>query len=374
MLKIGLNARFLTEPFTGIGQYTRHLVRAMAELAPEHDYFLFTPELVDLPLPSNCHQIRVAEKAYQSDSLRKAHWEQILLPAELEKHKIDLAHFLYPSNPNRKLSIPVVVTVHDVIPWRLKEYRKRWRSKLYHLHAKRALKKADHLLTVSDFSKSEIIDLFKIDVQKIAVTPLAPPPVEAELRLPDLPLRRHYFLYVGGFDERKNVPRLMEAFQKHIAPVYPIDLILTGGKHRGLEALIHDRHCKKVADKYRLENKGKIIFTSPLDSHELMGLYQQALALVNVSHYEGFNLPLIEAMSAGIPVITSDLKVHREVTGGHALFVDPMNIDSIGNGLHQLVNDPLMQKELSRQGLSHSKNFSWEKTAKETLYVYDLYT
>ena len=115
-MKIGINARFLAHPFTGIGQYTKSLVTKLAELAPENEYFLFTPEFVDINFPENCKQIRVVEKDYASASLKKANWEHKLVPAEMEKLKIDLAHFPYPSNPRRKLGIPTIVTVHDVIP------------------------------------------------------------------------------------------------------------------------------------------------------------------------------------------------------------------------------------------------------------------
>ncbi len=372
-MRIGINARFLVHPYTGIGQYTRSLIPEMARLEPENEFYLFTPELVDINLPSNCHQIRVAEKPQRSASLQKAHWEHVLLPKEMEKMKLDLVHFLYPSNPRRKLSMPTIVTVHDVIPWKLKSYRKKMRSKVYHLNARLALKKADHIITVSHFSKSEIIKHLKLKEKNITVTPLASPSADDQLRFPDLQLRRKYFLYVGGYDERKNVPQLIRAYEKHIAPTYPIDLILVGGKHLGFEELITNEFTERVAGKFPLKRKGNVVFTEALDQNELLCLYKQALALVHVSTYEGFNLALVEAMSAGIPIIASDIPIHHEVTDDHALFVDPNSVDSIGNGMHQLVNDPVLQKKLAKDGLERSKNFSWQKTAEETLYVYTLF-
>ncbi len=374
MLKIGLNARFLVHPFTGIGQYTRHLITAMAEVAPQNEYFLFTPELVDFPFPENCHQIRLAEKKFSSNSLKKAHWEQILLPAEMEKFKLNMVHYLYPSNPRKKLPWPTVVTIHDAIPWVLKSYQKRWRSKAYYLNAKLALKKIDHFITVSDFSKQEIINYLKLKESKINVIPLASAPDQKELKLPDLTLRRPYFLYVGGYDERKNVPLLIDAYQKHIAPYYKIDLILVGGKNRGLDFMVNNRYSEKVANKYCLKIKGRVVFTGSLGESELKGLYDQAIALVHPSLYEGFNLPLIEAMSVGTPVIASDIPIHHEVTGERALFFNPDHIDSAGLAMHQFIHDKSLQKHLKIEGINHAKQFSWQKTAEETLYVYDLYT
>jgi len=315
----------------------------------------------------------VAEKDYRSESIRQAHWEHVLVPKEMERFEVDLAHFLYPSNPRRRLPMPTVVTVHDVIPWRLPAYRKKVRSKLYHLNARLALKKADHLITVSEFSKQEILKLFKIKSTNITVIPLASPFSQEQASCPTLDLRRAYLLYSGGYDDRKNVPHLIQAYQKYIAPHYKIDLILVGGKNKDLESYVTDEFLEKVAGKYLLKPKGKVIFTEPLSSNELFCLYQKALALVHVSHYEGFNLNLVEAMTAGIPIIASDLPVHHEVTGDAALFVDPNSVDSIGIGIHQLIHDKALQRQLAEKGAARAKDFSWEKAAEETLYVYGLF-
>lgn len=372
-MRIGINARFLAQPFTGIGQYTRSLIPALARAEQKNEYFLFVPELVDINLPENCHQIRVTEKPYKSASLRKAHWEHIIVPQEMEKMGMNLTHFLYPANPRRKMKMPAVVTVHDIIPWRLRAYRRRIRSKIYYFNARLALKKADHIITVSEFSKSEIIKYLKIKEKNISVTYNAPPVFDEKITFPDLNLRRKYFLYVGGYDERKNVPNLIQAYQKHIAPTYPIDLIMVGGKGRGLEELITDEYCERVAEKYKIKIKGNVIFTDNLDQNDLMCLYRQALALVHASCYEGFNLPLAEAMSAGIPIIASDIPVNHEVTNDNAVFINPDDINSIGNGMHQLINDPKLQRELKLAGKKRAEDFSWEKTAEKTLEVYNLF-
>ncbi len=372
-MKIGINARFLTLPFTGIGQYTRSLVRAMAKLKPENEFVLFTPELVDLDLPSNCKQIRVAEKPYSSASLRKANWEHVLVPREMERFGINLAHFPYPCNPWRKLPFPTIVTVHDVIPWKLPEYRERIRSKLYHLYSRLALKKADQIITVSDFSKREIVKILKLNEKKVTVIPEASPITDSPADFPELSLRRKFFLYVGGYDPRKNVPLLIQAYQKFISHLYPIDLILAGGKGKGLEAFVTDEHRHRVDGKYLIKPKGRVIFTDTVPQNELNCLYRQALALVHISNYEGFNLALVEAMSAGIPIICSDIPVHHEVTRDIALFVDPKSLNDVGNAMHRLVHDTALQKSLAKRGLEESKNFTWEKAAEETLYVYSLF-
>ena len=150
-MRIGINARFLTAPYTGIGQYTYHLLGGLSEIDQENEYFLFTPELVSLDLPNRFHQVRVPEGKSRSASIRKADWEHNLVPQEMEKAGVDLAHFLYPANPRRRLPFPTLVTIHDAIPWVLSSYNRRLRSKLYHFYVKLALKKVDHFLTVSEF-------------------------------------------------------------------------------------------------------------------------------------------------------------------------------------------------------------------------------
>ncbi|MBN1258986.1 glycosyltransferase family 4 protein, partial [Candidatus Peregrinibacteria bacterium] len=215
--------------------------------------------------------------------------------------------------------------------------------------------------------------LLKLKEKDISVIPLAPPSQEGEPVAPDMPLRRPYLLYVGGYDERKNVPALMEAFQKHIANHYSIDLILVGAKGRGLETWLTDRYQERVAGKIPVKPKGGIIFTPPLAPAELSALYRQATALTHVSYYEGFNLPLVEAMSHGIPIVAADIPVNREVTAQNAVFVDPFSIDSIGLGIHEFLNHKSLQKDLKEKSLARAGHFSWKKCAEETLYVYNLF-
>jgi len=373
-MKIGINARFLPQPYTGIGKYSYNLLSALAQLDEENEYFLFTHQLVDFPLPENFKQIRVPEKDYASASLRKAHWEYNLIPKEMKKWGIDLAHFLYPSNPLKKLGIPTIVTVHDMIPWRLPEYNRHLRSKLYHLHAKWALKRADHIITVSEFSKGEIMDLAKIRDKNLSVTLLAPPITHYDDIPPGLKLRRKFLLYVGGYDSRKNIPMLMIAYQKFIANYYPIDLILVGGKGKGLEDFVTDEFTEKVADRFPVKPKGKIIFTQSLQDTELCALYRQALALVHPSSYEGFNLPLVEAMKHSLPLVISDIPVHHEVAGDAGFYVNPKSEDTFGIGLHEFLNDSVIQKELAKSAALRIKKFDWSQAAQQTLDVYNLFT
>lgn len=370
-MKIGINARFLTKPYTGIGKYTTHLLKALAKCDFKNEYLLFTPELVDLKLPGNFKQVRVPESDSRSASIRKFNWENKRLPAEFEKWKVDLVHFLYPSNPKKKLPVPVIVTVHDAIPWKLKVYRQRLRSKFYHFYAKLALKKADHLITVSQFSMNEVRSAVQLKEKPFSVIPLAAPLLETDNIPQKVNLRRKFLLYVGGYDLRKNVPLLLVAYQKFIANQYPIDLILVNGNDRGLEHFITDRFKEKVAGCYPVKAKGKIIFTGSLPDEELATLYKKAMALVHPSIYEGFNLPLVEAMENDLPMLVSDIPVNREVAQNAAFYADPKDEDTFGLALHEFLNNPTLCRDLVEHAKIRRKDFSWAQTAKKTLEIYE---
>ncbi len=370
-MRIGINARFLCHPHTGIGQYTRRLLEALSRLDSQNEYLLFTPKLSTLALGENFRQIRIPERRSFSAALRKADWEYRLLPGEAKKLQLQLLHFPYPSRPLFGLGVPTLVTVHDVIPWVLPEHRSRLRSRLLHAYVAQALKGADHLLTVSEFSKGEMLELFSLPSSSVTVTPLAP-------TLPKTPLpqalssrlRRPFLLYVGGYDLRKNVPLLMEAYQKFVANHHALDLVLVGAQGKGLEAFLTSAHQQKIAGRFPLRPKGQIVLTPPLSSQELACLYSQAKAFVHASFYEGFNLPLADALQAGIPAVVSDLPVHREVAGDAAHFASLESVDSFGLALHEFLNAPGLAQSLSRQAKARAAEFSWEACARKTLEAY----
>jgi glycosyltransferase involved in cell wall biosynthesis len=165
----------------------------------------------------------------------------------------------------------------------------------------------------------------------------------------------------------------MVAYQKFIANYYNIDLILVGAKGKGLEDFITEEFTEKVAGQISVKPKGKIIFTESLQDSELAALYKQALALVHPSSYEGFNLPLVEAMKHSTPLVISDIPVHREVAGEAGFYVDPSSEDSFGIGLHEFLNSASLQKTLAENAALRIKDFDWKRAAQQTLDVYNLF-
>ncbi len=390
MTTIGVNARFLTRPYTGIGIHTSYLFAALAKQNPDVRFLLAVPHApshaVYAGLPANAEIQIVSEKFPGSSGLKKTFWEQFQLPAFFRKKKVDLMHFPYPSNPWFKPKIPVCVTVHDTIPWELPAYHKSWLTRLYQNRAKNALKKADHIFTVSLASKQQILHLLPILKNKISISYNAPPPIFQQQFSPQLKqqiLKKYslaenepYFLYVGGFDERKNVRTLVEVFAREIAPHFKIDLLLAGGKTLdGSLYAGYDELTETVEEISRNKNRhvarqGKIRPIGFVAEDDLPVLYQSAFAFINLSTFEGCNLPLLEAAVSGTPIITSSLAVHHEFVDGYAAFVPPLDRQKLTETLHKFLTDSDFYHHAHTKIKNYRCPFSWEKTAKNVFEVY----
>ncbi|MFO0780290.1 MAG: glycosyltransferase family 1 protein [Candidatus Gracilibacteria bacterium] len=376
-MKIGVNARFLTKPYTGIGQHTRQLFEAMARLEPNAQFLLVTPDAHDCPMPDNVKTVVLPERFPGTAGMKKTYWEQRQLPKFFQEQQVDLVHFPYPSNPWQGFSKPVFVTVHDTFPWDSEAYRRSITTRLYQDSCRFAIKKADGIFTVSQASRDDIVRLCNVPRERVTLSYNAPAPHFSKRYSPEdrkvilqkygLHPGRRYFFYVGGFDERKNVSTLVKAFQQHIALRYDVDLVLAGGKlvndalYASFDHLLHPQNSG---------HPGKIVTTGFVDENDLGALYQSALALVNVSTREGCNLPLLESLASGTPVITSDLPVHHEMVGQHAVYVPPMDAEKLGIHMEQFLKDDHFYEARKAQAQSYVCPFSWEKTAG---HVFDTY-
>lgn len=376
--KIILNARFLAEPYSGIGIYTKNLIQTLAKLDHENEYHIVCHKeqkdtsLRNFTFPKNFHFHLLPEIKRGSKSIKKSTWEIIQLPRFAKKLGVDIVHSTYPNLSSYKSllsSIFHIVTVHDIIPWILPDYTQNILSKLYHRVSKRRSKKADHILTVSDFSKNEIQKFLKIPEHKITVAHNA---VDTDFRK-DLEIKnlkfkiphKRYIVYVGGFDRRKNLSQLVDVFSAHIAPHYEIDLVIVGDK-------LHSNSLYQDGAEKNLENtKGEIVRTGFVTEEEKKELFKNALAFIHLSLYEGFNIPLLEAMHTGTPALVSDIPPHREVAQDAAVFLDVTDEKHMAATLKQFLENAEKQKELGEKGKKRAENFSWEKNARIVLNLYN---
>ena len=359
-MKIGINGRFLSKPYTGIGQYTFNLLNEMAKANPENEYLVLVAENITQKFPKNVRVVLLEEKALKMAGAKKTWWEQIQVLERLKREGVDLAWFPYPANPwsNDWYSgkIKTVVSVHDCIPWTDKRYRSGVLSKMYHAQSKKAVVKADLVLTVSGSSLEEIVNICEVPREKIEVIyndasaayKKTPSKQFFEEILGRFSLKeKEYFLYVGGYDERKNVKSLVEAWQNSGTAT----LVLAGAKVLG----------KKLYRSFDVSSGGGIVKTGFLKEDELNVLYRGALAFVHLSEKEGFNIPILEASNCGAAMILSDIPVHREVAEKAAIFVKDRN-EAVA--AMKKMMDPEIQKDYSQMSKRLARKYDWEKYAK----------
>jgi len=296
-------------------------------------------------------------------------WEQFILPLQVSKYNIDVLHSAGYTAPVI-ISCPSVVTIHDMNYFYYPEDFSRLSALLLKVLVPIAAKRADKVITVSSNSKKDIVKILKVPESKVCVTyeagKIASLPEENVTgKKPGKDYRndKKFILTVSASHPHKNLPRLVEAYNilykkcqiKH-------QLILVGIKGRAHYLLT------KSIKKLSLEER--VRFTGWVSRESLSLLYSNADLFVFPSLFEGFGLPVLEAMSCGVPVITSNYGAMAEVAGDAALLVDPYNINEIAEAMYKVLTDQDLRKNLIKKGLERAKQFSWEKTAKETLEVY----
>ncbi|MFC3880941.1 glycosyltransferase family 4 protein [Algoriphagus namhaensis] len=279
---------------------------------------------------------------------------------EANKFKPDIIHETYFSfdSPIKKKK-PVVVSVYDMIqeifPQLFPEYELTTPEK------KASLERADHIISISEHTKNDLVNLFGIQPDKISVVHLAADTLSQATANDYKEPERPFFLYVGGRRGYKNFKSLLRAFASSELLVKDFDIIAFGGMPFEKEEveLFHELGL----------NENKVRHESGADSY-LAFLYSKAFAFIYPSLYEGFGIPPLEAMVNHCPVISSNTSSMPEVIGDAALFFDPREKEEMKNQMERLVLDSKLRQDLIKKGLSRSENFSWKKTAMETNKVY----
>lgn len=378
-MRIALNGLFLDSPATGTGQYLRELVRAMRTVAPQDEFVFIAPHAdASAPAPLKIHPTRFGQV-----NLAKLEFEQRTFP-RAARHGFDLAHVPH-FGPPLLPSHPTVVTIHDLIPMVLLAYGGSTAVRMYTRLAAAGAKRAHAILTDSHASAQDIERLLAIPREKIHVVHLAAdaryqPPTDRELarvrakhKLPE-----KFVLYLGGFDVRKNVTRVIETWKR---------IQTTDGGRRaaglGLETedskLVIAGKLPESASAFFPDVRGmvaaaglteQVSFVGFVTEEDKPALYGAAEVFLYPSHYEGFGLPPLEAMASGTPVIVSNASSLPEVVGQAGILLAPDDAEGWARALGELVQNEGQRSELSARGLAQARRFSWERTARETLAVY----
>lgn len=342
-MKIALDGMPLASQLTGVGHYTRELARNLAVVAPSDSFTFIEPR-----------------------GVLKKRWWSLGLPLHLLRNSFDLFH-----GTNYEIPLwsrrPTVVTIHDlslllhaeVHEQRLVQ-RARWRLPLM-------AKAASRIITPSNSVKTEVCEAFEVDPDKVAVTPEAPRPAFRRREDPDLLRRlgidRDFILFVGTIEPRKNLRRLVDAFDQLLRTTsLSPKLVIAGGQGWLMDDFATSIKQKGLAD--------RVCLPGYLEDEDLCTLYSSCAAFVYPSLYEGFGLPPLEAMACGAPVITSRIPSLMETVGSAARLVDPNEIDDLARAMIEMLSQDEVRNHYAELGKTHVKKFSWERTANQTLKVY----
>jgi glycosyltransferase involved in cell wall biosynthesis len=293
-------------------------------------------------------------------------WTQIRLWWELLFKSPDVllvpAHTI-PLLPIRK-KIKVIVNVHDVGFRRFPELYKPIQVWYHDLTMRRIKARADLIITISEFSKKEIMELYGVKPEKIKVVYLGFDERRFSLVhendktvLEKYKITQPYLLYVGRLEKKKNIAGMVLAFALAKEKFPELKLVLAGSSGNQFEEI------KKIISDHKLRNE--VIITGYLAEADLPSLYSQAEIFLFPTLYEGFGLPILEAMASGVPVITSNFAPHTEVGGGAAYYADPYSPQALSDAIIKVLADPQLKQSLIEKGLARAKEFSWRQTAEE---------
>ena len=370
MSRYALDARTATDHFPGIGRYVSNLAQAMAVRLGRDERLLI---LIDPRQPSRW---RLPEKPRSQVEHVTVHAspfslrQQWLVPRLLKRYDADVYHSPYYLMPYRP-GVPTMLTIHDLIPQLFPRYVSLQARLIFRLTTTLALRCATQVISVSDATRRDLQEYYSLSSQGITTIPEAASPqfqplpggavteIRRKYRLPE-----SYSLYFGSNKPHKNLTRLVEAWD-HLLTVCSRDtmaLVIAGQwDERYPEA-------KRAATRLGLEQN--IHFLGPVAEDDLPALYNGATVFVFPSLYEGFGLPVVEAMACGCAVVCADAASLPELAGDAALLVNPREPRAIANAVQALLEDESLRRELRQRALRRAAQFSWSRTGKETLSIY----
>jgi glycosyltransferase involved in cell wall biosynthesis len=361
-MRIAVNARMLSQRKPGgISTYSFEALRRITADHPEHQFLFIMgrPFRKKHLFPANVSYVNAFPTIHP---LLFLPWFECAVPYFLKRFQADV--FLSTDGFTSLASrTPSVIVIHDLGFHHHPEDLPFWGRQYYNRFFPRYARKANQIATVSEFSKNDIASIYAQPAEKITVTYNAVgagfrPCSEAEKQRvrQEFADGSPYLLHVGLIHPRKNIVTLLEAFEQYRQTnESEVKLILAGPK------LFKTKEIFQTWN--RIAHKNEVCFIDDVPQQDLLRLYGGAEALLCVSRFEGFGLPVLEAMASGVPVISSDRTALPEICGDAALLVDPFSADAIAKAIHTLLTDENLRRELVTKGLTRNQFFNWDKTA-----------
>ncbi|WP_025143241.1 glycosyltransferase family 4 protein [Pedobacter jeongneungensis] len=366
-MKIGYDGKRAANNLTGLGNYSRSLIEHLANQFPQNRYLVYSPKVkaakqidaflekenIELKLPQNGNFL----------------WRSLNILKDLVRDEVKIYHGLSHEIPLaiQHTRIKSIVTIHDLIFLRFPQYYKFIDRKLYAWKSKSACKRANKIIAISEKTKEDIIDLYGISAEKIEViyqscddsfkTPFAAATlscIKATYKLPE-----KYILNVGTIEERKNLKLAVQAL-KEVSDEHKLVVI---GKQTA-----YFKTVEKEIEKLGLKNR--IVFLKNIPFADLPGIYQMASVFIYPSFYEGFGIPIIEALYSGIPVVAATGSCLEEAGGPDSLYISPNDASGLAKAINQILENPQLQKEMKEKGLEFVQKFNSSLVTQQLMDCY----
>ncbi|MCL2167690.1 MAG: glycosyltransferase family 4 protein [Lentimicrobiaceae bacterium] len=365
-MKIGFDAKRAFHNYAGLGNYSRLLIQSLSELYSENQYFLFTPKykphtLHNFADKDNC---KIFTQIGIASCFPSAFWRSFLIAKEINTQNIDIFHGLSGELPVSTLKMPKVVTVHDLIFMRYPEFYAIIDRKMYEKKFKHACKNADKIIAISKQTADDCIHFLNADPKKIEIVYQSCDPIFFSSQIDNEIINKYdipkkFILNIGTIETRKNLLNLVKAL-----PCLDDEISLVAIGRRtsyinDIEHYIKENH---------LSHRVKLLHDVPF--RDFPAFYAAASAFVYPSVFEGFGIPILEALSVGTPIATSNLSSMPEVGGDAALYFDPYNIEDIASKINLLLNDKKTVTELNGHRSKQLEKFSIQDITKKVNEIY----
>lgn len=364
-MKIGYDAKRLFNNFTGLGNYSRTMIDILTTYVPEHQYLLYSPAVTKNQVTMPYLETEKCRTIVPTGMMKGSLWRTYGMASVLKRDEIDLFHGLSNEIPVglERRHIPSVVTIHDVAFHTFPDMY-RWHDRMiYDRKWKYACRHAHHIIAISESTKADIIRFYDVPEEKISVIYQPVNKVYYEPLQISHARRAPYMLYVGSVNSRKNLLGIVKAMELLPADLQiPLIIVGGGGKYKyEVEQYIAKHHMEHMFQ-----------WTSAINSANLKLLYANAKLFLYPSFYEGFGLPVVEALLSGCPVLTSNTSSLPEAGGPNSLQVDPQNIEGIRDGIVKILTDDTIRNQMIEDGRNYAKKkFHPATLAKQVADVYE---